>query len=189
MTIIKHLSRNWLKILVLSLLFNSCNSKKSIAIQKDSRCIIREMELTEFKISAKDSNVANLEFENFFNSINKYDILMYAGKGGELDYKIHRWILKSKNLFDHISITNGQKSVTEISINESDIKSLINKLQSNSYFKICGNCFDCENGLLLIKSDELFFKYHYDGLLYKDLNDVEKNKIIQAIDVLNFLNR
>lgn len=186
MIIIKHLNKNWFFLIGLSLFFNSCCSQNIVTRQENINCVLHEMDLTEFKISSSNSYIANNEFENYFQSTFKYDVLKYSGKSGEIDYNVDRWYYKEKDTFVHIKIASGVKSVREIYLKESEVSVLFQKLQSQSYFKVCKNCFGCENGILLLKNDEIFFKYHFDGVFNNGLSDVEKERIIKAIEVLNF---
>lgn len=187
MTIIKKVtSSNWFYIISLSLAINSCVSPSKI-VQASNNCKLIDIDITEYKLSSIKNEVANSEIENFFESNYKYDVLNYEGQSGESDYSIERWYYKSSDVFVHVKIVNEEKSITEINIVENDLKNLFKKLESQSYTKYCDGCYGCDIGLLLIKNKEFFFKYHYVGNFHKDLNQTEKNKIINSIDILNFL--
>jgi len=186
MTIINHLNRSLFKFLIISFFIISCNSQRVAFVQEKENCLLIEADLTEFKISSNNSELANSEFKNFFESVNKYDVLRYSGKGGEVDYRIDRWYYKTENIFFHIRILNGIKTSTEIHLKESDIELLFEKLDSKSYSKVCSDCYDCANGIFMAKNEEKFFKYNYDGVFNSGLGDAEKERIIKAIDVLNF---
>ena len=187
MTIIKQISKfNWLCMIFLSLTINSCSSPVNI-VKQSSNCMLISMDISEFKLSHINTEVANSEMKNFFESNYKYDVIYYKGRSGESDYVINRWYYKSSDVFVHIEIVNEKKSITEINIMENDLKILFQKLESQSYNKDCGGCYGCANGLLLIRNKELFFKYHYVGSFHEDLNQTEKDKIISSIDILNFL--
>ena len=190
MSIIKCLNRNWLTLITISLILNSCNSQKIVSTQenKKKQCVLGEMDLTEFKISSSRSYIANSEFKNDFESTNKYDVLEYSGKSGDNDYQINRWYYKSDNVFVHVIITNEVKSISEMHVKENEIRILFENLQKKSYLKVCGNCFDCGFGLLMVKNKETFFKYYYEGNFYKDLTNTDQVKIIRAINILTFLN-
>ena len=186
MTIIKKITRNnWFCIICLSLIVNSCGSTNNVA-EESNNCVLLDVDISEYKLSSIKNKLANNEIENYFESNYKYDILDYVGKSGESDYSIERWFYKSSNVFVHIKIINEKKSITEIKIIENDIKFLFEKLESQSYTKYCGGCYGCDIGLLLIKNKDIFFKYHYNGIFHKDLNQTEKNKIINSIEILNF---
>lgn len=186
MTIIKKItSNNWFYIVSLSLAINSCVSPSKI-VQASNNCKLIDIDITEYKLSAINSEIANSEIQNFFESNYKYDVLNYEGQSGESDYSIERWYYKSSDVLVHIKIINEKKSINEINIIENDLKILFEKLESQSFNKDCGGCYGCSHGLLLIKNKDFFFKYHYVGDFHEDLNQIEKNKIINSIEILNF---
>lgn len=145
-----------------------------------------EMELNKFDLSSENNQIANAEIENFFESYQKYDILNYSGKSGETDYTINRWYFKSEGIFVHLKIINEKKYFSEIHVKENEIKYLFEKLSSESFFKVCENCYGCRNGILLIRSESIFFKYHYNGNLNLDSNATDTNKVITAIELFNY---
>ena len=186
MIIIKDRNSIFFLIFFISLIFVACSSKK-IKESVVKTCQIREFELENFKISDDSSITINLEFEDYFNSKNKYDVLNYSSKSGENLNEINRWYYKNDDTWIHVNIKNGVKSIKEIRLKESDIFSLFQSLQSKSYIKVCGNCFDCTSGLLMIKSEKALFKYYYDGLFYKDSDVNDREKITQIVKIYDFL--
>lgn len=167
------------------LTFNCCVCQKKDIPIKVENCILKEYELSEFSLISKNSEIINNEFTDFYNSKNNYDILKFSTKSGELETRIDRWFYKDSQNFFHLVINNDLKSLIEIKIKESEINSIFKNLVSKSFLKVCPDCLHCESGLLLVKKNNLLFKYYYEGSMTNDITDNDK-QFFSPFEIIRF---
>ncbi|SHF78600.1 hypothetical protein [Chryseobacterium sp. OV279] len=165
---------------LLILLFYT-NCKSQVDEPNNRKCVLA----TSNKEMILDKN----QVKEFYQVNNKYDIVLYQSKSGEIDVKFKRIYKDKNNKWFYIEIFNNKIVAQEqIHINNSDFDLLFENFENVGMYKNCGMCFGCYNYISLIKKDSKIFSYYYDSSS-KKLSDNDLSKLKNYLKILIFFNQ
>ena len=147
--IITKRKNKFIKYLVLLLFTSSYSCVGQIIDKKIDNCLVITSD-TNFEFNFQ-SDILNNEFQDLYNSIFDYDIILLKNQSGNCNYTYERWSVKG-NSCHYLEIINGEKSKSiQFKIDQSSIYNLFINFESRSIFERCTKCYDCERYVGLIK--------------------------------------
>ena len=185
MIIIKKINKNIFSLFLVFLI--SCSSQNSKNNIIDDKCkLIKDNSLSRVSFSDNESELSNLELNQFYNANNNFDIIFYNHEEGSINYNLKRFFKNEQNEWIKVTIINGKRIQTILNFSESEIIDSLNKLETNGYFQYCGICFDCQYYTFLIKSNQAYFKYYSSKLTFSGISDAEKVELSNYINIFNY---
>ncbi|WP_223607419.1 hypothetical protein [Chryseobacterium sp. OSA05B] len=173
-------------ILLILLFYTSCKSQ--LPVPNDKKCVLATSD-KEMVLDVGDSKILKNQMEEFYNVNNKFDIVFYQYKSGEIDITFKRIYKNKDNKWFYIEIFNNKiTSQKEMNISDSDFEILFKNFENVGMYKNCGMCFGCYNYFSLIKKDNKTFSYYYDSLS-DNLSDHDLSKLRPYWKILDFFNQ
>ncbi|PJJ62637.1 hypothetical protein [Chryseobacterium geocarposphaerae] len=170
---------------IILLFYTSCKSQ--VAISSDKKCVLATSN-KEMILDVGNNEILKNQLKEFYDRNNKYDIILYKSKSGEIDI-IFKRIYNKDNKWFYIEVSNN-KIITqkEMNINNSDFEILFKNFENVGMYKNCGMCFGCYNYFSLIKKDKKIFSYYYDSLS-DNLSDADLAKLEPYRKILDFFSQ
>lgn len=187
-TIIKVLNKSIFNLFLFSFsfLFFSCASQTGRTNLPNNQCKLFEDNLNRVSFSENQSDLSNIELNQFYDGENDFDIIIYNHTEGTNDYNLKRFYKSKGNDWNTITIINGDKKQSKSVFNELEIIDYLNKVEEKAFYQYCGNCFDCTYYTFLIKKDKKIFKYYSNGIFFLGIDEIEKEKLLNYINIYDF---
>ncbi|MCS3529608.1 hypothetical protein [Chryseobacterium sp. JUb7] len=176
------------KIIVLIICFTFMNSfcqKKDE--QKCELMIVSENIV--FEIDNNDAeDLYKKQLAAYHNDNNEFDFIFYHAVSGEKDKTLRR-IYKTDNQWFYTELINGNlSSQKELSIDETQLKTLLVHFKTKGILQNCGLCLHCPTYVSLIKYGNQFFSYNYSQNI-SHLSESELKLIAPYKTILDFFRK
>lgn len=165
-----------------------CSSNKALisaASSGDSCRLFRK----EFSIDTSTYKEFSKHLSEFFQSENAFDLLFIKMKGGNHPAsELKRWYI-TDDVVHEMTLTGSGKRTDTFGSNAGKILELATSVENGEYLQVCPYSSNNDSFLLLIKiNSTVTFKYASTESDYRGLPISERNKILNVIRLVTFLN-
>lgn len=177
----------WLNPILLAALLccNSVRLPQSNSSNEDDCKIFSQ----EFSVDASTYKEFSGPISDFLKSENQLDIMCINMKGGNhVASEMTRWLVEDGIMYKS-TWSQGKKEKDSIVVDNERMIEFAESIERGDFMQMCSYSTNNDSYLIMIKSNsEVKFKYTSTGKNYHALPTSERDKILNVINLLTYLN-